>query len=264
MKHSSEETLWPAPHFDPGEEPHFLFIITPPFSGSTALAKILNTSHRTVLLENRGEGQWLVPGLCQEDRWNPDKQVDYASVRAVWMSRFQMLKQFTPGADVVVEKSPPNMVRIEQLANIFPNHSFIANNRNPYASCSSRLYRNFKGAQLDPAQRLVVLERLLADWLTRSAVIQALVVRRGIPLLTYEEFCQHPPRLLDILRLPVGVTDTINPAACVQVKDYQPQPIINQNERQMARLTDAETAHMAQQLAPHQRLLAFFGYQMSA
>lgn len=80
------------------------------------MAKILNTSHRTVLLENRGEGQWLVPGLCQEDRWNPDKQVDYASVRAVWMNRFQMLKQFTPGADVVVEKSPPNMVRLEQLA----------------------------------------------------------------------------------------------------------------------------------------------------
>ena len=79
---------WPRPEYDKNNEPFFIFIVTPPYSGSTALCKVLNTSHRSMLLAPNGEGQNLVPGLCNTDRWQPGLDVDYESVRAVWLSKF--------------------------------------------------------------------------------------------------------------------------------------------------------------------------------
>ena len=67
---------WPVPEHGIKEEPFFLFIITPPRSGSTALAQILNSAQETTFLNKRGEGQWLIPGLCEADRWNPDTFVN--------------------------------------------------------------------------------------------------------------------------------------------------------------------------------------------
>lgn len=124
------KSKWPVPKFDKSNEPHFLFIITSPYSGSTALSELLNSSHRTMILQERGEGQWLIPGLCEEDRWNPDKKVNYESVKAVWLNRFQSVQRLVQHVDVVIEKSPPNMMRIEELSSQFRNYSFIANNRN--------------------------------------------------------------------------------------------------------------------------------------
>ena len=61
---------WPKPNFVAEDRPHVLFILAPPYTGSTAIATLLNSSTRTMLLHEQGEGQWLIPGLCAEDRWN--------------------------------------------------------------------------------------------------------------------------------------------------------------------------------------------------
>jgi len=132
---------WPSPKFDENDQPHFLFIITPPFSGSTALSELLSTSHRTMILQPRGEGQWLVPGLSEKDRWSPDKEVNYLSVKATWLSTYQQVKRLTQNIDVVIEKSPPNMMRIEQLSSQFRDYSFLVNNRDPYANQQLSLFR---------------------------------------------------------------------------------------------------------------------------
>ena len=104
---SMTSTIWPTPPCDVGNQPHFLFIITPPNSGSTVLAKFLDTSQRTTTFTKNGEGQWLVPGLSIQDRWEPDKEVDYSSVKAVWLNAFQNINRLKPDVDVVIEKSPP-------------------------------------------------------------------------------------------------------------------------------------------------------------
>ena len=82
---------WPYPKYDRSDEPHFLFIITPPYSGSTALSALLNTSHRVMFLHPKAEGQWLIPALCV-DRWNSDKKVEFSSIKAVWLSKYQSVK----------------------------------------------------------------------------------------------------------------------------------------------------------------------------
>jgi len=255
------EAIWPAPKYDEGLQPHFLFLITPPYSGSTAIARLLNTSHRTAFLQKRGEGQWLVPGLSAKGRWDPDMPVDYPSVKAVWLRAFQDLLPLTQTTDVVIEKSPPNMVRIERLADQFRDCSFIANHRDPYANCASILYRRHEADSLGRPERLAALQKLTHTWLKKTRMLRDLVDRLGCPLLTYEAFCADPSTIMPLLSLPTGVADTIDPDAEVQVKDYAPQRISNQNERQIAHLTDEEIAAMSSILENERDLLGFFNYE---
>ena len=258
----SDSDKWPRPQYDENNQPHFLFIITPPFSGSTALSELLNTSHRTMILQERGEGQWLIPGLSENDRWDPNKEIDYLSVKAVWLNKFQEIQKLTQNIDVVIEKSPPNIMRIENISRQFKNYSFIANNRDPYANCASILYRNHNVKQLKPEERIDIVKKLARNWLMRSDKIQELVLHLDIPLLTYEDFCKNPESILDNLKLPDGVAQSINFQAEVKVKDYEKQGIVNQNERQIAKLTDEDINNISDILKSNEKLLDFFGYEI--
>lgn len=261
MKVLQNAEKWPLPRFDEKDQPHFLFIITPPYSGSTALSELLNTSHRTMILQERGEGQWLVPGLCEKDRWDQDKEVNYLSVKAVWLNKYQEIKRLTQNIDVVIEKSPPNMMRMERLSSQFRDFSFIANNRDPYANCASIFFRHHDADNLSPDKRKEALSGLAKAWIMRSLKIQELMSRFSAPLLRYEEFCDNPSKVLSMLNLPDGVSRTINPNASVKVKDYPIQSITNQNERQINKLTAEEIEHISYILASSSELLEFFGYQ---
>ncbi len=53
---SNNSKIWPHPKYRHDDEPHFLFIITPPRSGSTAIAQLLNTCDSAMFLQLRGEG----------------------------------------------------------------------------------------------------------------------------------------------------------------------------------------------------------------
>jgi len=262
LKLSENKLKWATPVFNENEQPHFLFIITPPYSGSTALSELLNTSYRTMILQERAEGQWLIPGLCEKDRWNQDKKVDYDSVKATWLSRFQMVQRLTGNVDVVIEKSPPNMMRIEELASQFNSYSFIANNRNPYANCASILYRQHDAKAITSKQRKSILKDLTKKWMEKSQRIRELIEKLNIPLLTYEDFCKKPSSVIDILNLPKGVAESINTEAKVKVKDYKPQKISNQNDRQISNLTPEEIKLISSILESNTQLLEFFNYEV--
>jgi len=216
-----------------------------------------------MFLQRRGEGQWLISGLSEKDRWDPNKEVDYRSVKAAWLARYQKKKRTKPHIEVVIEKSPSNMMRMEELASQFVDYSFIANNRDPYAFCASSLYRRRCDTDnLSSAERKTILTTKANHWLMRSRVMKKLIQKLNIPLLTYENFCQNPSSVLDILNLPKGAAETIDPDAKVKVKDYDKQKIINQNDRQISKLTDDDIEHVRRVLEPSADLLEYFGYQI--
>jgi hypothetical protein len=108
--------------------PKHLFILCPPASGSTLLWKLLQTSPRVSALPS--EGQSLVPDiLFGPDRWNPELPVPWAEVEKKWRSVWDL------GKPVLLEKSPPHLVRAGQLERHFSDSYFIVMVRNPYASC---------------------------------------------------------------------------------------------------------------------------------
>lgn len=254
---------WPMPRFDDDDQPHFLFVITLPYSGSTALSELLNSSHKTMILQKRGEGQWLIPGLSEKDRWDKDKKINYRSVKAVWLNKYQEVNRLVRNVEVVIEKSPPNMMRLKELSAQFKRCSYLAINRNPHASCASYLYRNFSADELGRKKRHRILAEAAEKWVVRSKRMRKLIRQLDIPLTSYETFCLHPESLLEKLSLPEGVVDSIDPSARVKVKDYQLQPISDQNQRQICKLKSAEIALISNVLGEHEKLLSFFGYRIA-
>ncbi len=253
---------WPMPQYQADDEPHFLFIITPPFTGSTALAKFINTSCRTMFLEKNGEGHWLIPGMCGLDRMNPKMAVNYNSVKAVWMHRYQSVNRLVGTIDVVIEKSPPNIVRMEKISSLFKNSSFLANNRDPYATCSSILYRQYLEKTHSRDVRNAALREIASLWIERGARVRDLVEKFDIPMTTYERFCESPLAVVRTLGLPERVKESIDMEANFRVKDYPQQGIQNQNARQLDRLDSDDIKTIGSVLREHTGLLDYFGYEL--
>lgn len=252
---------WPTPTDVPlVSEPTFLFIITPPFSGSTALAQVLNSAHRSTLIQKRGEGQWLVPGMCQADRWNPDKYIDWKSVKAVWSSRIRFIEEHVGRVNVVIEKSPPNLVRTDRLLETFPKHKIVAFNRNPYASCASILYRVHNGREISKDERIEIIRKLAAAWAFRSEWLKKQIDTYSPIHFTYENFCNDTEGMVKRITDHVPELIGIDTTRAIKVKDYQLQGISNQNERQIGNLSESERAVIGEALSPHEDLLQFFGY----
>lgn len=160
----------------------------------------------------------------------------------------------------MIEKSPPNMMRLERLSSLFRYCSFLANNRDPYANCASRLYRHYDAHALGKNQRIRILRRLAKQWVVRSDRIKSLVKILEIPLVRYEDFCEDPEVLLSALRLPDGVAEQINFNARLKIKDYKPQRIKNMNARQVNRLRKKELDALSSIFEVHEGLLDFFDY----
>ena len=241
-------------------EPTFLFVFTPPYSGSTALAQVLSTAPRSMMLHPTGEGQALISGLQGRGRWNPGMPVNWASVKAVWMHRVHEVAAASGPVNLVVEKSPPNMVRASGLLKLFPKHQIIVTNRNPYAFCASSLYRNQDIQSQSEEQRAHALKKVAAEWITFSHYVKKIVEVYSPVFFTYEEFCSEAAVTLarTIERIP-----ELNGASAntkVIVKDYPPQRISDQNIRQIALLSDQDRLILRNALRPEEELLRFFGY----
>jgi hypothetical protein len=252
---------WPQIHFAPlAKEPTFLFLFTPPYSGSTALAKILNSAHGSMALNGNCEGQWLVPGMCKLDRWKPEKHIEWSSVRSVWLSKVRMVEDLVGRIDLVIEKSPPNLVRSSQLLENFPNHEIIVFNRNPYANCASILFRHHDPENKSEEQRIKIVEGLAKQWAFRSAYAKKIIDLHDPVAFTYEEFCSDIASTMNATVERISLLNGINPDIEVKIKDYAPQKISDQNKRQIAKLSERELEVIGQTLKENESLLNSFGY----
>ncbi len=250
---------WPRINIEINGEPHFLFVIALPYSGTTALAQVLNSADGSMLLQYRGEGQWLVPGM-REDRWNPDKFIDWESVRSVWLQRVSLVRSLVQDIDVVIEKSPPNLVRVGGIIKTFPNHSLVTFNRNPFASCSSIIHRRSDIATKTAPERIRLLQNLAAKWLERSRWVKKWAEKDDVVDMTYEAFCANPSGLVERLATKVPALKSVDVDKPVKVKDYKKQKLQNQNARQIGNLSSDEIDAIAKVLAADRELVRFFDY----
>jgi hypothetical protein len=256
--------LWPRPPFDPERQPRFIFIITP----SQFRFNDLGTNSEYQFANDVIATEWRRPVAhsrdVRADRWNPDKEIDYESVRAVWLSAYQTLNAMNLSICGLIEKSPPNMMRLDRLFSLFDHVTMLANNRDPYASCASILHRMRNAASFSSDQRIGILETLAGDWVNRSRFIAALLDVHGCPLLTHEEFCADPSRVISVPGMPLEVSASMSPSRLVHVKDYGPQPVMCHNQRQISLLSLTEIQVIGTVLAIHPDLLDRFGYYLKA
>jgi hypothetical protein len=256
---------WPIKENTINHDPHFIFLLTPPNSGSTAIARVFNTSKKVALLRENGEGQWLIRGLY-EDRWNEKKAINQDSIISVWSHKYHKLKKFNPEVEFIFEKSPPNIVRIRDLCNIFPNNTLIANNRDPYANISSIFFGYQSEKQinnLNTHEREKKIHEITLEWIYRSKIIKEEVIKNNIPLITYEQFCNNPLMLNNLLsKIPEISSIALNYDSKIKVKKYGFRTITNFNEQQISNLEKRDISIISNTLKENHDILSFFKYKL--
>lgn len=252
----SNSERWPNKSYDAVEVPT-IFIFTPPNSGSTAISKLLTSSERISSFNSiTNEMQWLIPGLCEQDRWFSKKAICYESIAGTANLRAAEIQNSEPNVQYFVEKSPPNMVRHKDLLRCFPNRKIVINNREPLANIasqkkrySSNIYHGFGNEE--------IVRNLAELWIFRSKILCEIQEMYNAPVVTYEDFCDNPIVIFDALNIRnIAASKTSQ----VRVKDYASQSIVNMNAEQKNLLSDREVEIVCEALSDHSNLLKKFNY----
>lgn len=118
-----------------------LFILAPPFSGSTLLTELIATSPQASVTNDIDpmEGMKLPGGPALygnfEQRWNAEYPYDFTALNKLWRKHWILSKK------VLVEKSPPLLIRARQIEQYFPSAKFILLVRDPFAQIESLMRR---------------------------------------------------------------------------------------------------------------------------
>ena len=123
-----------------------LFILSPPFCGSTLLSEIIASSKNVSCNNNIGlrEGQHLPETqdlLFANDKWDPTKKINWKEIHDIWDKYWDKSKA------ILLEKSPPNICRALNIEKEFKNAHFICLVRNPYAQAEGIIRRNNASAE---------------------------------------------------------------------------------------------------------------------
>ena len=248
----------------------WLFVATLPNAGSTALAQLLLTGSRVTTLEENGEGQWLTFDARQPSkRWKSRARINYGAMRTLWLDRLSDRKSRRM---LVIEKSPPNLVRMRRVLETFDDMPtrLIRLTRDPYAVCASwaKRYGPSRVAEDwgEPTGEMVwgsrefftALGRIYGERLKRLAELK----RRSSFDLRYEDLTADPVSALEPLKQSEPLLADIDASAKLAVKDYEPRPLENMNERQIGKLTSAQIAGISAGLQPFAEHLPAFGYEL--
>ena len=260
----------------------YIFLLTPPRCGSTVYAEIFNSSNKIALLNRRGEGQWMTKTLNTEKCWDTDYIPNFEEVKKDWGDITERRQNSNNNVKFIFEKSPPNILRIRELALAFAENFIFASNRNPYAFVSSSLSRSRKNPSimkhasrfLSPNRRSLFASRerfsrtnkitgLTRQWIYISNLLREVITELHLPLISYESLCKDPTSIIEILPPEVGsALENLSENLTVNVKDYPEQKISNQNPRQISFLSDTDKSAISKELSFYKSLLSFYDYAL--
>ncbi|MGC9453706.1 MAG: class I SAM-dependent methyltransferase [Phycisphaerae bacterium] len=227
----------------------YLFVLCPPFSGSTVLWKLLATSPAVSALP--GEGQFLpqVSDWMAPRRWDPDKQMPWDKIQREWD------RIWDPGLPIHLEKSPAHIVRAEQIERHFEPAAFVAMVRNPYALCQGLTARQGRSATT------------AAEMWVKWARYQMHNIRnlRRVLFFTYEELTEKPAevagRLVEFLP-ELQRLDHDGTFSVFSVLGRSSRKIRNLNQPKIDMLSGEYVRQVNEVLGRNEDVMRFFGYEL--
>ena len=232
----------------------FLFILSPPYCGSTLLSEIICSS-RNVSVNNfygNREGQALPTVkpilMLRKKRWEPEFKPNWLKVKGEWEKYWDLTKP------VLLEKSPPNILRAKEISNVFtPNH-FIIFYRNPYAHCESLMRRNNLKAieAAEFALQCLRFQKINIDQLKNKT------------LVSYEELTENTDKVINKLEEEIKGVSGLNISNKFKAHNhYSNKGIIsNINDRKIANVSSKDLNYINSIFSKEEGLLSFFGYKL--
>jgi len=240
----------------------FVFVLAPPYSGSTVLFRLLDTSAHVSALP--GEGQFVedVTAEMRAAPWDETKPLNWGRIREAWEPYWDNSKPLH------LEKSPPNMIRAAAIEEAFDPAHFIVMMREPYAHIEGLARRGHVPPMGLPksAPRLERIARAAELWLEFAATQRKTISeRRHVTWFTYEGLTQEAPRIATQLKsfLPeLGNLDIEARFGVHAVSGTTARELQDMNAPKRALLQAADFEIISDILRPQEDLLKFFGYRL--
>lgn len=247
-------------------------LIVVPFnnSGSTFLTAALRLPTEAIWLPAEGQA---VPGFCGprpadaglqfvwghkgsvfEQTLRDRRRYDWPRIRQSWYASARIN---SASAHVFVEKSPPNIARVDMLAEHFAPARFLFLVRDPYAVGESilRQRRELRGT--------IDLERAAAEHVCTLFRLQKENIRRFGPwstLIRYEDLCMLPRAAAAQVSELVGAFEDLDFDRAIPVKGRYYESLRDMNEEHIGRLETAQLRTFNAVFEEHEDLFAEFGY----
>lgn len=224
--------------------------MSPPYSGSTLLTRIISSSNNASLNNpfDQNEGQFLpaLAPMMRQAAWKSEQNVDWKRISKEWH------KYWDPRKSVLVEKGPPNLMYRKDIGNYFNPSFFIYLIRNPYATIQSLMSRN------DWTN-----VRSTHFWLMCAELIyQGLLIEPNRScLIIYESLIANPKNALSNLidQIPNLADMTIQSQYNIHNKTAE---IKNMNSHSIAKLQFSDYDIINPILLDKKYLLDYFNYSM--
>lgn len=241
----------------------YLFVVCPNASGSTLWTKLIGTSpNASLFLALRHEGQNVkgaahhmpIPqgpeiGLwtAYEEKFTNETSYDWPAIKAQWQSNWDMNKA------VLVEKSPPNVLRAHLLAKYFQPSKFLFSIRNPYPVCES-LHR--KNINRPTWEACATHWAKCARWQMRH-----LSQLENSIYFSYEELCDTTEQVVQRLIAFIPALGSLDASRRFSIHSHN-KPISNLNAASIARLTPEAILAINSVLKNYPEELRFHGYSL--
>lgn len=223
----------------------YLFVLCPPFSGSTVLWKLLGTSPAVSTLPHEGQALDGVREFMRAEPWNPEKRMPWFEIKAIWEKHWDLRKP------ILLEKSPPNIARAFEIEKVFQPAAFVAMIRNPYAFCESHRRRLGHDVQIAAGK-----------WITHAAYqIKNITGLKKLTYFTYERFTENAPQIkAQILKFMPALQDIdITQSFAAHASEATIQ---NFNHEKIGRLARTDINRINAILQDYEKVLKFFEYEL--
>ena len=114
--------------------PKYLFVLCPPYSGSTALWKLLTSSPNVTFIPRERQYLEYVSNFMRNDPWNLQMSSPLGLIKREWEKSWDQTKL------IFLEESTLNVIRAFEIEKHFPSSVFILMIQNPYTNCEE-IYR---------------------------------------------------------------------------------------------------------------------------
>lgn len=228
----------------------YLFVLCPPYSGSTVLWKLLATSPNISAFQEEGQFLNSVREIMRTEPWNPDRRLPWDTIKSKWDEVWDQSKP------ILLEKSPPNLSRAFEIEKVFVPSYFIAMIQNPYAHCQGLIRRGSSLAEgVEGAANFWVkcaqYQKKNIQGLNR-VIHFTYETFTGNPLLIREKIINFIPELQQL--------DTGTLISAQSVLGSGPKKIVNLSQVKIDLLSPSDILAINSILKEFSDLMEFFGY----
>ncbi len=227
----------------------YLFVLCPPYSGSTLLWKLLSTSDNVSALPDEGQFLPELKDLMRDRPWDAEHALPWPDIKAVWDAYWD------PSKPVLLEKSPPNIIRTRDILAHFEPVRFVIMVRNPYAQSEGLMRRNNWSARRAANFAMMCLRTQLEN---RRQLEHAAV-------LTYESLVKDPAGTCKQLGAFMPELSDMDADASFEVHSIDGtlnRPITDLNARKIAELPDDAMESLSEVFREQRETLEAWGYEL--